>query len=1390
MIAGRFHAPTRANAWAGAVCSAVVLVAGFCASVSSAAESRRYRVVEIVVRGAPRTQTDAAVVLRGGKQVELTTDLQVATGETIRVWVSGVRVRLRGPNGDTFAIEHGRDGPADHTVGDSDACRQRAGRVTYGIIERMKARFRCLIGRPDRSVPVGVEGTRFAIDVLDDGMDIVVADGVVTVGTPGTPLFRRITNGHRVEIHGTHLKASPVDRETVVRVRGALTEVTMREQEGRETRFVLQAGAALEERVVTEEVRRTTRSTYTSGLDASRIKDAVARYRAGGVQVVDTLDATALWALGDELFGKEDVAQAREMYLRAEKAGKFEGVKRAELAVNLALCDLELRRFEEAERGLLGAEPVLPRHAKLLAALVDLYQQRSWKPQLRKANQYLDRLLAVRTQSGHEALVAGRLALDLWRFAEARARFAEASGHFSATEDRHGEVSAWLGLGHALVDVEGYSAAHGHYRKALGLAEAMAKAHPDRVEAQLDLARALFGVAMVQGGLGQNQQALDTYARGIPIADRVAGDPKELPKLWKELAAALREQASLLWKCGKASESLAAVRRAAVLSERMATLAPEEVEAQLAHVQVLFSLGVDLLLHGQVAEAHDAFRKGRALGERLVARDPQHRRAQLALAQCVLMDATVLLSELQIPRAKEEAGKALAILERLAAGGSRQSSVQVFMALSLQLLAVITPGPSRRAERLEVLLRRLAIVERLAAEEPLRTDFQTMLASALDDVGDIEVQQNALPAALARYERAAAIRDRLVRAEPDRFDLQLELVDSAKKSGDALAAQRRKADAMATYQKGLALVDRLLERSPSDFLAKEKAVLLLLAIWELEAGSGPHSDAAYRRMLALESGDLSRMGAVVYLLGHFFNRAGNTFWERSQLQESRVAYQKSVGFRERLCAREPNNPSYARDLAFSCANLANAWKALGKLEATLAPARRALALREGLAMAEPQSLQAQSELGDSLEQLAGFLHGRADKVAALDHFRRGLAVRERGVGLAPKDADARQALGRSANLLGNFYWDHKQYQESVDAYQQAVVAHRRLALDMPAHVANLRDLAVVLGNLAGAHEALGKSETAIETRRQAFAAWEQLARADPSADDARKGLAEALIKIGDLLAKQGKVAEAVALLERAAAVQDERARAKPKHAETQRDYLISLLMLGWTWEPTRTDEALAAYRRVIDAARRTRPNSEAAADLAESMAWFRSGDILQGLGRTAEALAAYQQLLAVRERQVRAQPTDATRREEARLARLRIAECQDEAAGRETLGPVLAALDQLERDGRATSTDRDHAAWCLLLLRRFAEAEARLAATLTKMPATGADRPFVVGKLATARLLLGKDNEALTLYAQIAAHPAAKKAELRRLGVLRRRGMPAAGFDRAEAVLRGPAATR
>jgi eukaryotic-like serine/threonine-protein kinase len=268
---------------------------------------------------------------------------------------------------------------------------------------------------------------------------------------------------------------------------------------------------------------------------------------------------------------------------------------------------------------------------------------------------------------------------------------------------------------------------------------------------------------------------------------------------------------------------------------------------------------------------------------------------------------------------------------------------------------------------------------------------------------------------------------------------------------------------------------------------------------------------------------------------------------------------------------------------------------VGKAEDALAASGKAVAILQELVAANPGATKVHSDLADCLiyRGIVFFELGRwAEEEEVEDKVRLTL---EKLVEDNPTFMRFKFSLGHTYNNIGSTLFDEGKPAEALATLEKARAISQRLADTHPAAAQFQRLLATNHMNIGEALAELGKPAEALASQQRALAIDEKLAEANPSDVMAQCFLAQIEYDIGDLLTREERLAEALQFYEKARARMRKQAEAHP-----------------------------TAYPRFLRAC------------LASSLE--KIGQFLSASGKGAEALAACQEALSIREKLCKAHP--------------------------------------------------------------------------------------------------------------------------------------------------------
>ncbi|MBS2025536.1 MAG: hypothetical protein JST92_24320 [Deltaproteobacteria bacterium] len=1203
-----------------AVVGGVRLIAALSALLLAASPAHAaWTVLRITSGVEARERTDGAQVYRDKKLLgSVAVGMQLQDGDSLKVLAAGLTVLLQGPPkadgsaGDRIAVEGREEGVAEQIVGGAansagsgSACWLRSGRAYFQIVPDAARRFLCFFGAQDRKVPVGVKGTQFSLEVRDDGTsEVVVAQGVVAVGEPGTALYREIAAGKRLQLEPGGAREGELDREVRVRIEGALTRVEVDEKQGGQQALMLMGeDGAWEERTVRHEERRVTGSLIHAPGDAAAAQAAAARWRAEGKRAVDALDRQQLWAVADELYAgsSPDFELALELYLRASKLPGFTPAEVAQLQVNAARCQLELRRFSAAEALLREAQRVIPDDPSLLSVLAQALLGGGASRDL-EAAELLARLRASPGSAGLAYHEAGALALRMSRLSEARRQLSNALEAARRAGTSQAEAHALLELGSAVVQTVSTEAALIPWTLAREELERLTAAQPKQDELAAALAETLLRVGDVLLVQGKSDEAAKTFARSLQQWERLTQVEPARAEWQRGLSGALVDVGDAQELRGQSAEALVAYRRALAVREPLAKAESKPGPDSAALAQVVQRLADALVLQGKSEEALRLHQRALELRESLLRGAPGDAERILGVNEAQLKLGALLALMGRGPEALDMFRRGLAQIEPAAAAAPKRRELQRALARSLEKLGGQLEDYGNTLEALDACQRAMGLSERLVRAEPARTDLQWELSLGQAHVAKLLRLVGRREDAAAMFGRVLETRERLAQAEPGRTDLMAGLADALQESATQARQQGHKDDARALLRRALEVRERQVKAEPARADLKAELANALDALGE----ASPQGTSA-----------------------------------------SAGAFEQALSIREALARAQPERPDLQRDLAQSYENTGETLLAQGKTADAMARFRLALEINERMALVDPGRTAVQKQLGVTRERLGAALTDKGTVEGTIDLYRRTLASMEALALAEPARKDLQSDLSWALNRQGDALLKDRRAAEALPLYRRALEIRMRLAAAEPADA----KLALrVDSSLLHVHDALAmlrKRDEALEVRRRSVALREGLARAEPANLGRQRSLASGLSTLAHELRQFERKHdqdsdEPQELRRRVLELRRSIAAAQPDDVDAQEEVADALMDVadGLPKDQVHVDQGLVLYRQARDLLERLlaqHPDDDSLrGDLGR--AWERIAIGLRFNGESGESAELYEQAQQVDEKLARKYP--------------------------------------------------------------------------------------------------------------------------------------------------------
>jgi tetratricopeptide (TPR) repeat protein len=545
----------------------------------------------------------------------------------------------------------------------------------------------------------------------------------------------------------------------------------------------------------------------------------------------------------------------------------------------------------------------------------------------------------------------------------------------------------------------------------------------------------------------------------------------------------------------------------------------------------------------------------------------------------------------------------------------------------------------------------------LAAQDPGNADHRRDLSTSLNRVGGVLELQSDLTGALAAYRESLDIMRELAAANPRNTGWQADLARTLVNVGDVLANQADSAGALAAHRESLDIRRKLVAGTPGNTDWQADLAWSLGKVGDVLGNQGDNAGAlsAYREsvdiMRALVAKDPSNTQWANTLVVSLDNVATKLF-RLDDFAGALVTIREAVDLERRLVAKDPGNAQWRSMLAAGLSQVGLVLRAHGDLAGALIPYRESLEMMRGLVAKDPGNTQWQGLLGMAQFTIGELQQQQGDLAGALAAYREGMDIYR---ALLAKDVRNSQ-WGNFAALtliqIAGVLEAQGDHAGALAARRESIETYRGLAARDPSNTQWPSSLNMGLISLAHALQAQGDVVGAIAAQREVIDIYRALVAKDPSNADWQVGLVFALSAFGQLVKSQGDLAAAIAAQRESV---DLMARLVADNPNARwRPYLFNGRGLLGTTLIDRGDMlngqgdaagALAAYREslVLLNAAEDAGQPEAVQNEREHnriVANDKIGNILLAQGKLDEALAAYADSLAIRRAQGAKYPND------------------------------------------------------------------------------------------------------------------------------------------------------
>jgi serine/threonine-protein kinase len=386
------------------------------------------------------------------------------------------------------------------------------------------------------------------------------------------------------------------------------------------------------------------------------------------------------------------------------------------------------------------------------------------------------------------------------------------------------------------------------------------------------------------------------------------------------------------------------------------------------------------------------------------------------------------------------------------------------------------------------------------------------------------------------------------------------------------------------------------------------------------------AQANYRDFAAAHQDDPSvqpELARAHYRLGRITEEIGTK-------RDALGAYTASLALWERVVAADPD-PAYQGERA-ACLRAAGNLRrsSLGETEEGVRALHQARELYERLAQEHTDDPEFRKGLADTYDSLGSA--SRPGSPEELDYYRRALAIWE---GL-PADPEVEFKRAGMLMVIGYFHTRFGTPADALRHHERARDVFARLSGAKPYDVKLRQELGRVYVNIGYVyHSRTRRYEDALKAYNEAIRIWGGLARENPAARPLQEQYASILIQTGGMLQKGGRSEDSLRFLRPGLDLLEKDARVDPEDVRTLDEMANGYKLLAEAHlDAHRYAEALQAGRKVLNVAEGLvhRQPDRVWNFLNLARGHRTVAEASQGLGQTAEALAALQEAAAVLDR--------------------------------------------------------------------------------------------------------------------------------------------------------------
>ncbi len=401
-------------------------------------------------------------------------------------------------------------------------------------------------------------------------------------------------------------------------------------------------------------------------------------------------------------------------------------------------------------------------------------------------------------------------------------------------------------------------------------------------------------------------------------------------------------------------------------------------------------------------------------------------------------------------------------------------------------------------------------------------------------------------------------------------------------------------------------------------------------------------------------------------------------------------YERGQALVQDLIARDPDNPTWQRDLSVSYNNIGDIRAARGDRDGALKAYEDGLDIAKRLAERDKNNAEWQRDLSVSYNKIGDIRAARGDRDGALKAYEDGLDIRKRLAERDKNNAEWQRDLSVVYNKIGDIRAARGDRDGALKAYEDGLDIAKRLAERDKNNAEWQRDLSVVYNKIGDIRAARGDRDGALKAYEDGLDIAKRLAERDKNNAEWQRDLSVSYNKIGDIRAARGDRDGALKAYEDGLDIAKRLAERDKNNAEWQRDLSVSYDRVGDIRAARGdSDGALKAYEDGLDIAKRLaerdKNNAEWQRDL--SVSYDRVGDIRAARGDSDGALKAYEDGLDIRKRLAERDKNNVQWQTDLAVSAWKLAAAGAED-GRAQIAGGLAILKRLDAEGKLTADQK------------------------------------------------------------------------------------------------------